>query len=68
MIDYNATDRVQQSFQTSFECPNCWGIQEWNDEYKAIPINIDRALQEKGQAQLTFIRKFVERFIGKMKR
>ena len=66
MNDYNANNRVQSSFQSNFECPNCWGIQEWEEEYKAIPLNHDKDLHDKGQVQLTFIRRFVERFIGKI--
>lgn len=42
------------------ECPNCWGIETWEDTYQARAIDLDRVRQSLGQKQKTFVRRIAD--------
>lgn len=47
------------------ECPNCWGRQEWGNEFRPYIANLEQDRTEVGRARKTFIRKFVCKYLPK---
>ena len=45
------------------ECPNCWGQQEWGNEFRPFVANLEKDRTPLGKARKTFIRKFVNKYL-----
>lgn len=48
---------------TTFECPNCWGVQQWDDEEKAPLSELVRDSSLIGRSRKSFIQHFTDRYV-----
>ena len=47
--------------QNRFQCPNCWGFQQWNDQYTASAVVIPNTPKVTSQRD-SFVRKFMVKY------
>ena len=55
-----ATKPVQR-----FECPNCWGTQQWEGLEQPIHIDLRKDKSSIGRARQGFIQRFAERYLSR---
>ncbi len=48
---------------TTLECPNCWGIQQWENEDKAPRFEFDKDSTLIGKSRKGFIQRFADRHV-----
>lgn len=48
---------------TTFECPNCWGTQQWGNENKALRFELNKDTTLIGRARKGFIQRFADRYV-----
>jgi len=46
-------------------CPNCWGIEIWDDTYRPRAIDLDRSRRSLGQKHKTFVRRIADLLFSK---
>ncbi|MEL7220818.1 MAG: hypothetical protein AAGJ93_05830 [Bacteroidota bacterium] len=54
----------QNSVNSRFNCPNCWGFQQWNDQYQATSITIPNTPKAASRRD-SFVRKFMVKYLQK---
>lgn len=53
---------------TSLECPNCWGIQQWDDEHQAVNFDLNKDTTFIGKARKGFIQRFTDRYVPQLRK
>ncbi|MGH1434871.1 MAG: hypothetical protein ACRBG0_10460 [Lewinella sp.] len=48
---------------TSFDCPNCWGIQQWENEYRGAHFDNTKDTSSITKSRQGFIQRFADRYV-----
>ena len=54
---------AQETANSTFQCPNCWGVQEWDNEQKAAQAQLQKDTSRIARAREGFILRFAKQYI-----
>lgn len=53
---------------SKFECPNCWGTQEWENEERPAVHDLSKDTTLIGRARQGFIQRFANKYLTRRRR
>lgn len=58
-----ATTNSSAQAQTRFECPNCWGTQQWENVERPATEELSKDTTKIGRSREGFIQRFANRYL-----
>lgn len=67
-FQYLNTKLANATSSSSQECPNCWGIQLWDNEHQAVNLDLNKDTTFIGKARKGFIQRFTDRYVPQLRK